>query len=118
MNTKMPQLKECFEAAGFTNVKTVFASGNVLFDSRASDGAVERKAEVAMPQHLGRTFDTIARRADALNEPLDADPFARFKLPGNPVFMALIETCECCSVASGSHFACRSISAVACNSDH
>ena len=82
MNAKMPQLKKCFEAAGFTNVKTVLASGNVVFDSRAtSDAAVERKAEAAMQEHLGRTFYTIVRRVDALNELLEADLYAKFELP-------------------------------------
>jgi uncharacterized protein (DUF1697 family) len=84
MNCKMPQLKGCFEAAGFTQVKTVLASGNVVFDSRASsDAAVERKAEAAMAEHLDRSFYTIARRVDALRELLEADPFARFELAPN-----------------------------------
>lgn len=81
-NAKMPQLKACFEAAGFTAVKTLLSSGNVVFDGRAaSDAAVERKAEAAMLEHLGRTFYTIVRRVDALQELLAADPFAKFKLP-------------------------------------
>ena len=82
MNLKMPQLKECCELAGFTNVKTLLSSGNVVFDGRAAaDAAVERKAEAAMQQHLGRTFYTIVRRVDELDALLAADPFARFKLP-------------------------------------
>ena len=82
MNAKMPQLKACFEQAGFGEVKTVLSSGNVVFDGRAAaDGAVERKAESAMQEHLGRTFLTIVRRTEALRELLDADPFAEFKLP-------------------------------------
>ena len=36
MNAKMPELKRAFENAGFTNVKTVLASGNVVFDARAA----------------------------------------------------------------------------------
>ena len=84
LNAKMPQLKAAFEAAGFTNVKTLLSSGNVVFDSRAtSESAVERKAEAAMAEHLGRTFYTIVRRADALRALLDADPYAQFKLPAN-----------------------------------
>jgi uncharacterized protein (DUF1697 family) len=82
MNLKMAQLKACCEAAGFTQVKTVLSSGNVVFDARAaSDGAVERKLEAAMQDHLGRTFYTIVRRVDALRELLEADPFASFKTP-------------------------------------
>jgi uncharacterized protein (DUF1697 family) len=84
MNAKMPQLKACFEQAGFAEVKTVLSSGNVAFDGRAaSERTVERKAEAAMQEHLGRTFFTIVRRADALQELLDVDPFAEFKLPAN-----------------------------------
>jgi uncharacterized protein (DUF1697 family) len=82
MNLKMPQLKECCELAGFTNVKTVLSSGNVVFDGRAAaDAAVERKAEAAMAEHLDRTFYTIVRRVDELQKMLDADAYAKFKLP-------------------------------------
>ncbi len=34
MNAKMPELRKAFEAAGFTEVKTVLSSGNVVFDAR------------------------------------------------------------------------------------
>ena len=56
-NAKMSELKRCFENAGFSNVKTVLASGNVVFDaSSGSDAVLERKAEAAMTKHLGGTF--------------------------------------------------------------
>lgn len=82
MNAKMPELKRCFEAAGFTEVKTVLSSGNVVFSARkASDSALERKAEAAMQKRLGKAFYTIVRSTDALQKMLDSDPFARFRLP-------------------------------------
>src|SRR5258705_8662105 len=81
MNAKMPELKKCFEVAGFTDVKTVLSSGNVVFSARAaSEASLERKAEGAMTQHLGRTFLTIVRPLDALRALLDADPYAAFRL--------------------------------------
>ena len=84
MNATMPQLKACFEQAGFTEVRTVLASGNVVFDGRAAtESAVERKAEAAMQEHLGRSFLTIVRRTDTLRQLLDVDPFAAFQLPAN-----------------------------------
>ena len=84
MNAKMPELKRCFEGAGFTKVKTVLASGNVVFDARAaSEAALERKAEAAMAKKLGRTFYTVVRSVNALQALLDADPYAAFRLPGN-----------------------------------
>jgi uncharacterized protein (DUF1697 family) len=33
MNAKMPELKKCFESAGFTDVKTLLSSGNVVFST-------------------------------------------------------------------------------------
>ena len=44
MNAKMPELKRAFEAAGFTGVRTVISSGNVVFDARrASESALQRR---------------------------------------------------------------------------
>jgi uncharacterized protein (DUF1697 family) len=82
MNAKMPELKRSFEAAGFTDVKTVLSSGNVVFSARAAAAsALERKAEKAMQQELGHTFLTIVRPASALQEMLEADPYAAHRLP-------------------------------------
>jgi uncharacterized protein (DUF1697 family) len=85
MNARMAELKRCFEAAGFTDVKTVLASGNVVFNARAAgEAALERKAEAAMAKRLGKAFFTIVRSSGALQKQLDADPFSRFRLPKNP----------------------------------
>ena len=82
MNAKMPELKRSFEAAGFTDVKTVLSSGNVVFSARAAAAStLEHKAEKAMEKELGRTFLTIVRPASALRELLEADPYAAFRLP-------------------------------------
>ena len=81
-NCKMPELKSCFEAAGFTEVKTVLGSGNVVFGVReAAVAALEKKAEAAMEKGLGRTFLTIVRPLEALLAILEADPYAPFRLP-------------------------------------
>jgi len=77
LNAKMPELKRCFETAGFTNVRTVLSSGNVVFDARsASETSIVRRAESSMRASLGRTFYTIVRRSDSLLDLLQADPFA------------------------------------------
>jgi uncharacterized protein (DUF1697 family) len=84
MNAKMPELKKCFEAAGFKDVKTVISSGNVVFSARASsEASLERKAETAMKNQLGRSFLTIVRSLDALRNILASDPYGAFRLsPG------------------------------------
>jgi uncharacterized protein (DUF1697 family) len=82
MNAKMPELKAAFEAAGFTDVKTVLSSGNVVFSApRASESSLQRKAEAAMKKQLGQEFLTIVRPIDALRELLASDPYKPFRLP-------------------------------------
>ncbi|MFO7177844.1 MAG: DUF1697 domain-containing protein [Pseudomonadota bacterium] len=82
LNAKMPELARAFETAGFTEVKTVLSSGNVVFSGRAAaEAALERKAEAAMQAALGRTFLTFVRPIEALQALLDSDPFRAFRLP-------------------------------------
>ena len=81
MNCKMPALKAAFEAAGFTDVKTVLASGNVVFDARSTSAeAVQVKAEAAMHEELGRAFPTIVRPVEQLRKLLESDPYRAFKV--------------------------------------
>jgi uncharacterized protein (DUF1697 family) len=81
LNAKMPALKACFEGAGFTAVKTVLGSGNVVFDARAApESKLEGQAEAVMHAALGRSFFTIVRPADTLMQLLASDPYAAFDL--------------------------------------
>ncbi len=81
-NAKMTELRASFAGAGFTDVKTVLSSGNVLFDARAASAAsLERKAEAAMKERLGRSFLTIVRPLDELKSLVADDPYRRFRLP-------------------------------------
>ena len=84
MNAKMPELKKAFEAAGFTGVRTVLASGNVVFSAPAApEAALERKAEAAIEKHLRRAFPAIVRPVETLQRILASDPYAGFRLkPG------------------------------------
>ena len=81
-NCSMPELRECFEAAGFDDVRTLLSSGNVAFTTR---GAVlrtlERKAEEAMLTGMGRAFPTMIRSAEYLQALLADDPFGEFIVP-------------------------------------
>ena len=82
MNAKMPALKMAFEAAGFSDVRTLLSSGNLVFTARsASEAALQRKAEAARTKRLGRTFLTIVRPVDELREILASDPYQPFRLP-------------------------------------
>jgi uncharacterized protein (DUF1697 family) len=82
MNAKMPEVKKAFESAGFTEVKTLLSSSNVVFTApSAPEATLQRKAEAAMTKQLGRTFLTIVRPVEALRKMLASDPYQAFRLP-------------------------------------
>ncbi|RYY98399.1 MAG: DUF1697 domain-containing protein [Comamonadaceae bacterium] len=80
MNCRMPELARAFETAGFADVKTVLASGNVVFSASGTERALCRKAEAAMQAQMGKSFLTIVRPIAALQAMLDADPYMAFRL--------------------------------------
>lgn len=82
MNAKMADLRLAFEGAGFTDVRTVLSSGNVVFTApHTPERELGRQAEHAMTQHMGRAFPTIVRAVDALRVLVESDPFAAADLP-------------------------------------
>jgi uncharacterized protein (DUF1697 family) len=82
MNAKMPELRRCFEAEGFSDVRTLLSSGNVVFNARSSSvSALERRAEKAMQSDLGRSFATVIRSTEYLQNFVQSDPFSKFSLP-------------------------------------
>jgi uncharacterized protein (DUF1697 family) len=84
LNAKMSELKACFESAGFTNVRTVLSSGNVVFDSVLTNQAViEKTAEAAMEKSLRRVFYTIVRSVPELQAILAAEPYAEHGIPSD-----------------------------------
>ena len=97
MNCKMPDLKQCFESAGFAEVKTLLSSGNVAFSSDPEIVPVlERAAEQAMERHLGRAFQAIVRPSSFLQTLVEQAPFGKLELPreAKPVITFLREPCE------------------------
>lgn len=81
MNCKMAELKKALELAGFKDVKTVISSGNAIFSApKSSDKSLEQKIEKTLEKHLGRSFFTIVRSVNELNELIKTDPMVKFKL--------------------------------------
>lgn len=84
MNAKMADLKACFEKLGFTDVKTVLSSGNVVFTGAAKSETSSAKAlEVGMEKHLPRSFPVIVRKQDHMIDLLKTDPYAGFRISPN-----------------------------------
>jgi uncharacterized protein (DUF1697 family) len=81
MNCKMADLKRALEKAGFGDVKTILASGNVVFAAPAGTAAaLSTKVEAAIDEGLDRSFPVIVRAIGALAELLDTDPYATFRV--------------------------------------
>lgn len=80
MNLQMPALKACLEDAGFRDVKTLLSSGNATFSAAAAaEAALEKKIESVLKKQVSREFMTLVRSVEALQELLEADPFAAFQ---------------------------------------
>jgi len=64
---KMQVLKEAFEGLGFQNVRTVIASGNVIFEAEPTrEKDLEQIIEKALPGAIGFGADTIIYTFDEL----------------------------------------------------
>ena len=83
---KMDALRGMFEDAGFTNVRTVIASGNVLFESPASRAAVTKTIETIGFTSFVRTHAEVQRIAAY-------EPFPRKQLAaeGHELYIAFLE---------------------------
>ena len=80
-NAKMAEVKKAFEAAGFSDVKTVLGSGNVVFTARAaSETALQQKIEAALLRRCGTAFLTFVRPVDELRKLLASDPYRAFRI--------------------------------------
>ena len=73
---KSAELKAAFEAMGFENVKTLLASGNVLFDARPGKG-LKDQIEAGLERQFGFAVGTVLRTLDELEAMAAADPFGR-----------------------------------------
>lgn len=73
---KMAELRAACEAAGFTAIRTILASGNVRFDAEEShEGAVRSRLERALEQDFLFPVKVVLRTAAAIEAMIGARPF-------------------------------------------
>jgi len=77
VNLKMAEVANAFEEAGFTNVRTILASGNVVLESRSGVDAVRKKAETALRDAFGYDAWVLAYEMEAVAAISKAYPFER-----------------------------------------
>jgi uncharacterized protein (DUF1697 family) len=72
----MADLKKAFEKMGLKNVRTVLASGNVVFESEQKDTAVIiREIESGLKVEFNRDINVILRSLDDLKKLQLSEPF-------------------------------------------
>ena len=75
-NMRNDKLRWFFENQGFTQVRTVISSGNVVFESPISSvKKLEASIEKALPESLGFKSTTIIRSKEQLKQLVDKNPF-------------------------------------------
>jgi len=70
----MAKLREAFVDAGYEDVSTYIASGNVLFSSAKPAAKLEREVEVALEERLGRELVVVLRSERQLRAVIDKAP--------------------------------------------
>lgn len=72
---KMAELRAALEAAGFAEVKTVLASGNVRLEADGKPDAVKAKLEKTIADAFGFQVSVVLRSEAELTSMLDNHPF-------------------------------------------
>src|ERR1700742_1837232 len=86
----MADLRGLLEELGYTDVRTVLASGNVVFTGPKTKA--REKLEQALKQRFEMDIDVVIRTMDELRAAVEADPFG--KEVDNPTryFVAFLDT--------------------------
>ncbi len=77
VNLKMAEVAKAMESAGFTEVRTILASGNVLLDSASSASKVRSTAERALRDTFGYEAWVLVYDLGTLQKISAAYPFER-----------------------------------------
>ncbi|WP_310773051.1 DUF1697 domain-containing protein [Mycobacterium sp. Z3061] len=77
VNLKMAEVADALTDAGFQNVRTILASGNVLLESSAKVSTVRKKAEAALRDRFGYDAWVLAYDLDTVRAIDESYPFER-----------------------------------------
>jgi uncharacterized protein (DUF1697 family) len=71
----MADLRRLCEAAGFEDVRTYIASGNVVFGARGTTAEIKGALEQVLAAHAGRRIRVAVRTAAEMQAVAAANPF-------------------------------------------
>ena len=72
---KMAELKTCLEAAGFSDVKTVLASGNVRLSGEGTEADIKARIEKVIKDQFGFAVGVVLRSGEEMASMLAGHPF-------------------------------------------
>jgi uncharacterized protein (DUF1697 family) len=84
----MSELREVCEQAGFTDVRTLIASGNLVLGSKLAGERLEKKLEAVILEGLGLKTDVYVRTGAELEAIIAANPFKAFA-KSDPSFLVV-----------------------------
>ncbi|HYD89494.1 MAG TPA: DUF1697 domain-containing protein [Vitreimonas sp.] len=94
----MSELRAVIEAGGYSDVRTLIASGNLVLDAKQKGPKLEAALEKLILDGLGLKTDVFVRTADELDAIIAADPFKAFTKT-TPSFMVVNFMREAASAA-------------------
>lgn len=86
---EMALLKSIGEKAGFANVRTYIASGNLVFASGESEAACRERLDKLIESEFGKRLDLVVRGAAEMARIAKSNPFA--DCPGNRVVAIFVD---------------------------
>jgi uncharacterized protein (DUF1697 family) len=89
----MSELRALCEEAGFTQVRTLLASGNLALVAKLRGARLETKLEALIRDGMGLETDVFVRSADELEAVMAANPFKTFART-HPSFLMSWMRCE------------------------
>ena len=89
---KMDELKRIFEAIGFKNVKTILASGNIVFETTIPETyTIIAKTKRQLEKKLGYEVNIVLRTLDELRLLVKSDPFSKIRIaPQTKLFLTFL----------------------------
>lgn len=93
VNLKMAEVAKAMEAAGFTEVRTILASGNVLLDSTSGAAKVRTTAERALRDAFGYEAWVLVYDLATLQKISEGYPFER-EVPDHHSYVTFVSDAE------------------------
>jgi uncharacterized protein (DUF1697 family) len=90
---KMEVLRKIFEDLGFKNIRTILASGNVLFETDSTvERTLEQRIEKVLPATIGFHSSVIVRTTDDIRHLVSLHPFEHIPLdPKKRLYVTFVQ---------------------------